>query len=66
MLDGEPIVLVHDRGPIEADLRRNRITLGELNAQARLQKIADLGDVRLSVLETGGQISFIPRSPGAG
>lgn len=64
LLDGRPIVLLHDGVPIDANLRRERITVEELRAQARLQQIARLEDVRVAVLETGGQISFIPRGSG--
>jgi uncharacterized membrane protein YcaP (DUF421 family) len=60
VLDGQPIVLVHGGRPIDANLRRERITLEELRAQARLQQIPSLDDVELAVLETGGRISFIP------
>jgi uncharacterized membrane protein YcaP (DUF421 family) len=60
-LEGHPVVLVHDGEAIERNLRRERITLDELRAQARMQQIASLSDVRLAVLETSGQISFIPR-----
>jgi uncharacterized membrane protein YcaP (DUF421 family) len=62
ILDGEPIVLVEDGEPVAANLRRERITLEELAAQARLQQIASIRDVRFAVLETGGRISFIPRA----
>ncbi len=62
LLDGEPIVLLQDGRPIERNLRRERITLGELRSRARLQQIASLDDVRLAVLETSGEISFIPRA----
>lgn len=64
LLDGRPIVLLHDGVPIDVNLRRERITVEELRAQARLQQIARLEDVRVAVLETGGQISFIPRGSG--
>jgi uncharacterized membrane protein YcaP (DUF421 family) len=64
LLDGRPVMLIHDGVPIEANLRRERITLDELRSQARLQQIARLEDVRVAVLETGGQISFIPRQAG--
>ena len=60
-LDGEPIVLVENGRPIDANLRRGRITMEELSAEARLQQIASIDDVRWAVLETSGQISFIPR-----
>ncbi len=65
VLDGEPIVLLEDGKPIERNLRRERLTLGELAASARMQQIAKLEDVQWAVLETNGQISFVPK-PGAG
>jgi uncharacterized membrane protein YcaP (DUF421 family) len=34
----------------------------ELEAEARLQQIESLDEVRLAVLETNGQISFIKRA----
>lgn len=59
-LEGEPIVLIAEGRTIDRNLRRERITVEELEAQARLQQIERLDDVRLAVLETGGQVSFIP------
>ena len=61
VLDGEPIVMVMDGRVIESNLRRERMTRDELEAAARLQQVASLDDVRLAVLETGGQISVIPK-----
>lgn len=61
VLEGSPIVLLADGKPIERNLRRERITVDELAAQARLQQIASLGEVRWAVLETSGQISFIAK-----
>lgn len=60
-LEGEPVIVVEDGRPIERNLRRNRITLEELAAAARQQQIASIGDVRWGVLETNGQLSFIPK-----
>jgi uncharacterized membrane protein YcaP (DUF421 family) len=62
LLDGEPIVIVHDGQPIETNLRRERLSLDEVRAQARLQQIESLDEVKLAVLETSGQISFIKKS----
>ena len=61
VLEGEPIVLVHDGRPIERNLRRERITIEELEAEARMQQITRLDDVEVAVLETSGKISIIPR-----
>ena len=61
-LEGEPIILLEDGRPIERNLRRQRITLAELAAQARQNNIATLDVVRYAVLETSGQISFITKS----
>jgi uncharacterized membrane protein YcaP (DUF421 family) len=61
LLEGEPLVLVEDGRPIHRNLRRERVTVEELAAEARLQQIASIADVRFAVLETNGQISFIKR-----
>jgi uncharacterized membrane protein YcaP (DUF421 family) len=60
-LDGAPIVLLENGKPITANLRRERITVEELAAQARLQQIDSLDKVQWAVLETSGSISFIPK-----
>src|SRR4051794_27805004 len=61
VLEGVPIVLVADGEPIARHLRRERMTLDELAAAARLKEIGSLADVRYAVLETNGQVSFIKR-----
>jgi uncharacterized membrane protein YcaP (DUF421 family) len=60
VLEGEPIVLVEHGRVLERNLRRERVTVGEVAAEARKQQIASLADVRFAVLETDGTISFIP------
>ena len=61
VLEGEPIVLVEDGRPIDRNLRRERLTVEEVEAEARLQQIPSLDEVQWAVLETGGQISCIPK-----
>jgi uncharacterized membrane protein YcaP (DUF421 family) len=61
VLEGEPMILVERGTPIERNLRRNRITLEELAAQARLQQVAHIENIEWAVLETSGQISVIPK-----
>jgi uncharacterized membrane protein YcaP (DUF421 family) len=62
VIEGEPMILMQGGEPIERNLRRERITLGELAAAARQQGIASLDRVQWAVLETGGRISFITKS----
>jgi len=59
LLDGEPVVLVQDGKPIERNLARERITTEEVAAEARLQGIERLADVKWAVLETNGRVSFV-------
>jgi len=62
VLEGIPVILIEDGKVIERNLKRNRLTQEEVAAAARVQQIASLADVRWAVLETSGQISFIPKS----
>jgi hypothetical protein len=61
-LDGNPVVLVEDGKPIDDNLRRERISVEEIAAQARIQQIDSLRKIRWAILETSGEISFIPKS----
>jgi uncharacterized membrane protein YcaP (DUF421 family) len=62
ILEGEPVLLISDGSILQRNLRRQRLTVGELEAEARLQSIGALDDVRYAVLETNGQISFLKSS----
>ena len=62
VLEGDPVILVERGKPIDRNLRMNRITREELASQARMQQIAQLDDIDWAVLETSGNISFIPKS----
>jgi uncharacterized membrane protein YcaP (DUF421 family) len=61
VLDGDPIIVVQNGEPIKKNLDRNRITIDELRAAARHEGHATLAEIEWAVLETSGQISFIPR-----
>jgi uncharacterized membrane protein YcaP (DUF421 family) len=62
LLEGEPVVIVADGRVLERNLRRERMTVEELEAEARQQQIGALDDVRIAVLETNGKISFVTKS----
>lgn len=59
LLEGEPIVLVEHGNVIERNLRRERLTMDDLNEQARRSEVESLDEVKWAVLETNGEISFI-------
>jgi uncharacterized membrane protein YcaP (DUF421 family) len=60
--DGEPIILVENGTPIERNLRRERLTIEEIEEQARQQQIESVDDLRWAILETDGQISCISKN----
>lgn len=62
ILEGEPVVLVEDGDVIEENLRRQRLTREEIGAEARLEGITSIEDVRWAILETNGKISFVEKS----
>jgi uncharacterized membrane protein YcaP (DUF421 family) len=58
---GEPIVLVQGGRPIERNLRRERITLEDVQEEARRSQLTSLAEVQWAILEDDGHISCIPR-----
>lgn len=64
LLEDRPTVLVEDGRVLERNLRRERLTLDDVLEEARLAQVATLADIRWAVLESGGQISIIPRAGG--
>jgi uncharacterized membrane protein YcaP (DUF421 family) len=62
ILEGEPVLLISDGSVLQRNLRRQRLTVEELQAEARLQSTGSLDEVRYAVLETNGQIRFLKAS----
>jgi uncharacterized membrane protein YcaP (DUF421 family) len=61
LLEGDPLVVIQDGKVLERNLKRERLTLEELAAEARLQQIGSLDDVSWAVIETNGNISFLQK-----
>ena len=61
VLEGEPVIVVEDGKLIHENLKRTRLTLEDVEEEARQQQIASLTDVRWAVFENSGSLSFIPR-----
>lgn len=61
LLGGQPALLVHNGKVLQENLRRERITMEELQAAMRRSGVGDVLQVRVAVLEENGQISVIPK-----
>lgn len=62
LTEGEPIVLVKDGKLVERNLKRERLTRGDVEEGARLQQAASLEDIRWALLEKDGSITVIMKS----
>jgi uncharacterized membrane protein YcaP (DUF421 family) len=59
MLQGVPVLLIHNGAVLKENLEREKISLDELKAAAREHGVALLDEVDLAVLETDGNISIL-------
>ncbi len=58
---GKPRILIY-RGKIKEEaLKRERITINELEERLRSANVVALGDVEYAILETSGQLTVIPK-----
>jgi uncharacterized membrane protein YcaP (DUF421 family) len=64
VIEGKPVVVIHEGRVQQEALRIERVTLDELLDAAREQGITDLRRVRFGVLETGGKFSFLTGDAG--
>ena len=64
VLDGQPRVIVRAGELLTGNLRRDRMTREEVEAEMRLAGIGRMEDVAWAILETNGKISFICREDG--
>jgi len=64
MIEGRADVLIEDGKIKTNNLKRELITVTQLEAQARKQGFDSLSDVQQCVLESGGTITFIGKKPG--
>lgn len=59
IIEGRPVIVIHNGQPQEKILKYERLSVDELEDAAREQGIGDLGDVQVGVLESDGSFSFI-------
>ncbi len=61
LICGKPSILIYQGKIDEQKLKKERLTLNELEEKLRSSNIMDLGDVEYVILETSGDISAIPK-----
>lgn len=66
LLEGQPRVIIRDGELLTDNMRRDRLTRAEVEAEMRLAGIGHMEDVAWAILETQGKISFIQRSQSRG
>jgi uncharacterized membrane protein YcaP (DUF421 family) len=59
LLEGEPVILIHDGKIIQKNLDKEKIQLDELEASVREHGVDKIKEVNLAVLEIDGNISII-------
>lgn len=62
VIDGVPCIVIADGEPDRKVMRRERLTIEDLNEAARSQGIRDLADIELAVLEPSGKFSLFART----
>lgn len=65
-LEGEPRVIIRHGQLLEASLRRDRMTRGEVESEMRLAGIGSISEVAWAILEPQGKMSFIRADDGNG
>ena len=64
IMDGTAVIVVRDGQVLEDRLNRERIDRNDILEAARSQMgLEDLDQIKLAVLERGGEISIVPRQP---
>jgi uncharacterized membrane protein YcaP (DUF421 family) len=59
LLEGEPVILIHDGKIIQKNLDKEKIPLDELEASVREHGVEKIKEVNLAILEIDGNISII-------
>jgi len=59
ILEGRPVVVVHQGRLLDDVMRVERLSIDEVREEARNQGIIDLAEVRLGILEPDGKFSFL-------
>jgi uncharacterized membrane protein YcaP (DUF421 family) len=58
-LEGEPLLVVRNGEPLYDAMRLERLTLEEIEEEARMQGLKDLSEVEVGIMEPDGKFSFL-------
>lgn len=61
LIEGRPLIIIHDGHVDKKALKRSQMTTHELYASLRQEGVADPLEVRFAILETNGKITVIPK-----
>jgi uncharacterized membrane protein YcaP (DUF421 family) len=61
LVNSEPVTLIDKGNIVEGNMRRIRLTIGELTRRLREKNIFNLYDVEFAIMETDGQLSVLPK-----
>lgn len=62
LIEGRPVILVHDGHVDQRAMRRAQMTMHELDAALRCGGCCGPHEVRFAVLENNGEVTVIPRA----
>jgi len=65
LIEGQPIILVHDGKLREEGMKRSKITIHELNAALRAEGHACIDNILYAILENNGHITVVPKHANA-
>ncbi len=62
LIEGEPLVLIHQGKILEKNMEKARFNIGDLQSGLRKKNIFDIREIHYALLETDGSISVIPNA----
>lgn len=62
IIEGEPVVIIHEGKILEDNLKKTRFNLDNLSTELRKQGIFDIKNVHYAILETDGALSILPNA----
>ncbi len=62
MFEGKPTIIVYEGRIFIKNMKRESLLIDDLISQMRLNKISDINEIRLAVLENNGLLSIIKKS----